>query len=298
MTYDAAHGVVVLFGGAGTRGVDGDTWTWNGSGWLQQNPAESPPARSFAAMSYDPANLEVVLFGGVGSQGALNDTWVWGGSTWTEEHPATSPPAESSVTMTNDPVSGRPMLVGTFGSDDATWQWDGQTWTLVETFPGPFRRGYGLTSALGSTSSTLFGGVLTVYVKSRSCIATNFHETWTWDGAAWTRRSPSLAPPGRGYMGLAPDPAAGKLLLFGGAMFVSGFRACALGNVLGDTWIWTGNTWKVRQPTHSPSARYGVGMVYDPATDEIVLFGGVQLDGTRLRDTWTWGGSDWTKQSG
>src|SRR5690348_16761812 len=41
MTYDAATGNVVLFGGK-SQGELGDTWVWNSSTWTQQHPATSP----------------------------------------------------------------------------------------------------------------------------------------------------------------------------------------------------------------------------------------------------------------
>jgi hypothetical protein len=42
----------------------------------------------------------------------------------------------------------------------------------------------------------------------------------------------------------------------------------------------------------SPSERDGMGMVYDAARQETVMFGGY---GPGLKgDTWTWDGSTWT----
>ena len=64
MAYDAATGTVVLFGGDGSSGDLGDTWTWNGTTWTEQTPATSPPARESATMAYDAATGTVVLFGG------------------------------------------------------------------------------------------------------------------------------------------------------------------------------------------------------------------------------------------
>jgi hypothetical protein len=80
MAYDPATGTVVLFGGASPSGeiVLGDTWTWNGTTWTQQEPVASPPARSEAAMASDPATGTVVLFGGQSNSGSLDDTWTWG----------------------------------------------------------------------------------------------------------------------------------------------------------------------------------------------------------------------------
>ena len=76
MAYDAATGTVVLFA-AGSGNAAGDTWVWNGSTWIKQHPATSPPARNYASMAYDAATSNIVLFGGANG-GWLGDTWTWG----------------------------------------------------------------------------------------------------------------------------------------------------------------------------------------------------------------------------
>ncbi|MGA3149423.1 MAG: kelch repeat-containing protein, partial [Acidimicrobiales bacterium] len=55
-------------------------------------------------------------------------------------------------------------------------------------------------------------------------------------------------------------------------------------------------TWTAQSPAASPSARYGATMAYDPATGNMVLFGG-EGRSAFLNDTWTWDGSTWTAQS-
>ena len=84
MSYDAATGTIVLFGGDSSTGDLGDTWTWNGSTWTKQHPATRPAVRFEAAMAYDAAASNVVLFSGIGGTGLdgiapLRNTWTWGG---------------------------------------------------------------------------------------------------------------------------------------------------------------------------------------------------------------------------
>ena len=55
-------------------------------------------------------------------------------------------------------------------------------------------------------------------------------------------------------------------------------------------------TWTEQSPATSPSARYGASMAYDPATGDVVLFGG-EGSSAFLDDTWTWDGSTWTERS-
>jgi len=87
MAYDAATGTTVLFGGFGSSGVlgdtwtwDGSTWTWDGSTWTKQAPASHPTARYDTDSTYDAASGSVVLFGGIGNNGVPGDTWTWGPS--------------------------------------------------------------------------------------------------------------------------------------------------------------------------------------------------------------------------
>jgi hypothetical protein len=54
------------------------------------------------------------------------------------------------------------------------------------------------------------------------------------------------------------------------------------------------NTWSQQYPATSPPPRSYSTMAYDPASKQVVLFGG--LDGSAyLGDTWTWNGSTWSQ---
>jgi hypothetical protein len=87
MAYDGYSGQVVMFGGytavSGFWNVWNDTWTWDGSNWMQRSPPNGPSARCCHAMVYDAPNNQVLLFGGrdywiVSSDTTVfSDTWVW-----------------------------------------------------------------------------------------------------------------------------------------------------------------------------------------------------------------------------
>jgi len=158
MAYDAARGEVVMFGGHGASGVLGDTWTWDGSGWTQQHPAESPLPREQAAMAFDPVGGRVILFGGTApSQAApLDDTWSWDGSNWRQEHPAHRPFGNiGSLTdhMATDP--GRHQVVLT-----------------IETYGG---------GAVAATPVPLAYPQVSHGPGVQSAL-----QTWTWDGTDWS----------------------------------------------------------------------------------------------------------------
>jgi hypothetical protein len=53
--------------------------------------------------------------------------------------------------------------------------------------------------------------------------------------------------------------------------------------------------WTQLSSATTPPARQGEAMAYDPATGQLVLFGG--FGGGYLADTWTWNGTTWTQMS-
>jgi len=125
-------------------------------------------------------------------------------------------------------------------------------------------------------------------------------DTWTWNGARWREQHPAASPPALSGAAMAYDAATRQLVLFGGARrrAIAGIplHYSAVGPPLAATWTWNGATWTEQHPAVSPSARKHVAMAYDPATREVVLFGGFGSKGRPLRDTWTWNGATWTEQ--
>jgi hypothetical protein len=107
----------------------------------------------------------------------------------------------------------------------------------------------------------------------------------------WSQLTPAHAPSSRNDMGMAYDPVHHQTVLFGGSD--------SNGDQLGSTWIWDGTVWSQASPATSPRARYGIenSMVWDPALNKIVLFGGRTTDGNYQHDTWAWDGSTWTQIS-
>jgi hypothetical protein len=81
MAYDGLRSEVVLFGGWNGSYL-GDTWTWDGTTWTEQQPPTSPAARNGMVTAFDAARGEVVGFGGHDGTVAYGDTWTWDGTTW------------------------------------------------------------------------------------------------------------------------------------------------------------------------------------------------------------------------
>lgn len=287
-------GLLILFGGDNQNGTLGDTWAWNGSAWAQLEfppGAQIPPVRRGATMAFDEATGQMVLFGGAQFNGAqvnfLNDTWIWSNPCpntpldWTQLLPAASPPARDSASMAQDPASGQVILFGgenNIGNFNDTWNWNGSNWVQITTAHSPTPRS-GAAMAFDSAGHLiLFGGI---NIEGGGFLG----DTWSWNGSDWTQLSPTTSPPARSYATMAFDQATGQLILFGG------FNSAHKPSLFQDTWRWNGTTWVQLSPTTSPPARQGAAMAYDPATGQLILFGG--RSSGALNDTWNWTGSNW-----
>ena len=136
----------------------------------------------------------------------------------------------------------------------------------------------------GATHSTLlFGGV------GPGPAQTLYGDTWNWHGG-WLQLFPATSPSARNGAVMAFDRAVGNIVLFGGTTINN---PNGTGVFFNDTWTWDGTTWTEQFPPVSPPARTGYGnMVYDAATQTVVLFGGSNIAGVAgsLNDTWTWNG--------
>ncbi|HEY3626097.1 MAG TPA: kelch repeat-containing protein, partial [Terracidiphilus sp.] len=273
ITYDAAHGQVVLFGGFGGGDLN-DTWLWNGTNWTQATPANSPSARSAHAMVYDAARGQVVLFGGlVGAGTRLGDTWLWDGANWTQANPATSPSPRDGSVMVYDAAHGQVVLFGgTNGSDlNDTWVWNGINWAQANPAASPSARAdYGMVYDTAHSQAVLFGG--------KDGTGNYLNDTWVWNGSTWIQQFPLNSPPARYAHGMAYDAAHSQTVMFGGYN----------GSFFNDTWLWDGTNWAQENSSASPSGRYAPNAItYDGAQGEVVLFGG--LGSTQSNETWVWG---------
>lgn len=253
-----------------------------------------PPAYRFAhAMAYDAKRGQAVLFGGNAAPPYLGDTWVSDGFGWVQRTPATSPPARSEHAMAYDTGRERVVLFGgrsIFDRFADTWEWDGSTWLLrTPASSPPALYGEILMYDAANARTILFGGAGPQGLQN---------ETWAWDGTTWTKLAPAMSPIARTGAAAVYDAARERIVLFGGASQIDG-DGDGLGDLLADTWEWTGTTWTPLTTTDAPSRRAYHAMAYDAGRARTVLFGGlVSFSGTgvRAKDTWEWNGTSWTRQ--
>jgi hypothetical protein len=116
---------------------------------------------------------------------------------------------------------------------------------------------------------------------------------WTWSFVHnnWTNLTSAIGagPSARWGEGLAYDPSAHYLVLFGGCLDVS----CT--SVSNDTWVYAQDRW-TNLSTHqstTPPARGRTMMTYDTHDSYVLLFGGDGLGGAYLNDEWAFAGGHW-----
>jgi hypothetical protein len=265
----------------------------------------TPPARQTAAEAYDPATSQVVLFGGASSTNSiLNDTWTWNGSTWAQQNPGTAPPARFGASLAYDAATKQLVLFGGYNGGPTpfndTWVWDGSTWSQVDDSTDP-----GCTATCTNSPSARYGASLAYDAAPNQLVLFGGYggpngprnDTWVWDGSTWAQQLPQTSPSVRYAAPMAFDSSSHQLVLVGGEDNNDPF--------LNDTWVWDGSTWSqvddstdpgcTATCTNSPSAREQPTLAYDPATSQLVLFGGSPPHVGAFNDTWAWDGSTWAQ---
>lgn len=287
MAYDAARGVVVVFGGmpAGGALLD-DTWEWDGVTWTRRFPLHAPPPRHGGAMAFDAQRQTCVLVGGYGTSGPLGDTWAWDGFDWSLLA-AVGPDPRGLHAVAYDSGRGRLVL---FGGDRGggqanladTWEWDGIRWTRMQPAAAPPAR-YATAMAYDAVRQrvVLAGGL--------QVIGNNFaflDDTYEWDPSAVTWSSgPRLPYATRGHA-MAYDAVAGGVLLLG----VNASARLQMSH-------YDGTAWHAVATTATPAAMLGIGLAFDVRRDRLVAFGGSSI--LQVQEaTWEWDRTDWARVGG
>jgi len=226
-------------------------------------------------MVTDEARQQVVLFGGAngGPNGRqyLADTWTWNGTTWTSSPSTTAPSPRAGAAIGYDPARSRVVLFGGCSGwncgtlHDDTWEWDGSSWTRMTSTRAPARR---------SASCLAFDGRTLVLFGGSGAGNATLGDTWTWDGTEWREVTAQTSPLPRSSHACVFDGR--SLVLVGGRL------------VGVDVWRFEssdGGHWSANPPaTPTPQARQRYGLMFEPATGDIVYVGG--RTGRVFGDTW------------
>ncbi|HTL34299.1 MAG TPA: hypothetical protein VL326_14325, partial [Kofleriaceae bacterium] len=287
---DPISGRIVAIGGVRpacpqiTCGIESsdETWTWIGNGWMQQAQYAPEPRYQMAAV-LDTRRDAVVLAGGYDGTASFRDVWELDGMSWSQYLNVPWPQGRHAVALAYD--SARDEVVAFGGDDDTvsyadTYVRRSSNWQLAPTTTAPSPRGRAaIAYDVERQRVILFGG------NNRAGSAFPDAETWSWNGATWTKLSPAHSPPARSSAAMQWDPIRRELVLFGGADITN--------LELADTWTWNGTDWTDRTTAFGPSARRDAGMAWDSARGTMVLVGGMNLT-PALDDSWEWNGSQWT----
>jgi len=261
--YDPGSNRMIVFGGAGSKGIRNDVWVLtaaNGLGgiptWIQLVPdGPAPSARFIHSAVYDPASNRMTIYGGR----FLNDVWVLsnanglGGSpAWTELLPLGGPPAQrENHSAVYDPNSNRMIVFGGYNNFSGGELGDvwvltnanglGGTPTWVElspggTGPGP-RAGHGAVYDATHNVLTIFGG------GGCDPVCGPHNDVWTLSNAnglggipSWTQLLPGGGPPQRRFgMAMVYDPSNDRAIIQDGQDCSVG-PGCSFPN---DVWVLT-----------------------------------------------------------
>jgi len=287
LTADPIRGRVIAFGGAELGGgFRSDAWAYDGYDWqLLTSSRRRPTGRNYPALSFDRANGQVFLFGGHGN-GIWGDTWHLGGGDWSPLAPDPAPSVRYGAMIAADSHRSRVVLFG--GDLDGTrslndlWEWDGAAWHAIQVAEGPAPRNSGVMAYDYAREQTvLFGGV-----ERDTGTATNYADTWTWDGARWTEHTLEPHPPSRAFAGMSYDPRRGRVVLIGGAALQpTAFRS--------DVWEWDGAAWHDATPVGGPPDIWDTRLEWSEALGQILLWG-TPVVANATPQLWSWDGTTFT----
>ena len=290
MVLDSSAGLLMLFGGGAGAKKFNDTWAYDplANTWSVLAPSGAQPeARDGHAMAYDEGTDQLIMFGGYSGPEDMtgdyhDDTWAYDAKTnaWTKLEPSGAvPPARVGHTMAYDPVTQRTIMFGgqMNGVFADTWAYDAKAnaWTKLEPSGArpPARTDPTMAYDPDMHRMIMFGGW---------GASIKLDDTWAYDAEAnaWTKLEPSGAvPPARSGHTMAYDPVTQRTIMFGGDSNGVG--------LLSDTWAYDSskNRWtELNSETH-PTPRVYLCMAYDPSTERVIMFGGLDRGGARS-DTW------------
>jgi hypothetical protein len=229
-----------------------------------------------------------------------------GGCEWVKVSPGgpNDPTARSGHAMAFDSIQGHVMLFGGVNPSNPkpfnaeTWEWNdsSSSWVKQTTAAAPQPRAFhAMASDPDRHVVVLFGG---------TDGATDFGDTWEWDGNHWTGfpQQPD-GPKGRQNHAMAYDAARKQVVMFGGVNTGTSLPPTDPNYVerqdFDDTWFWKGGKW-IKGPAGppGPSARDGHRMAYGGQQAVVLMYGGTQDVSTfkPLPETWQWDGT-WTQVS-
>lgn len=218
-----------------------------------------------------------------------------------------------------------PVYGDAVGGPGRTWTWDGDAYTVAPAgAAGPRSNDADLAYDRARGLLVLWDhGCTRLVMGFQGGCADQADRTWTWDGRAWTARSPRSTPAAVGRGAMVYDARLGRVVYVSGAgqawswngadwlalatgggpdvprpgsasapsTFAVGYdeaRGLLVEVLSSGTWSWDGSAWTVaRTGIAASEAGPTTRLVYDAARGRLVYVGG--------RATWTWDGAAWRR---
>jgi hypothetical protein len=284
------------------------TWTFAGGDWVLTGTNTSLPPQGTVGMTYDVADQDVVAvtpgYPGV----AVDDeqTWTYAAGIWTRVNTSVEPPAGGNITY--DPEGGYVLYTGEdlqgacYADGGGTWAFSNDTWTELSSG--------GYCNPAPMVYDAQDGDVLSF----------NGESTVVWTGSAWVNLNESIQPPADepipGTNAMAYDPTAGEALFVnpgrngscsgGGAGNESsgnGSSGCPPPGPTGTfLWAFSNGSWENLSSgsTVLPPALLDPSVVWDPAIDGLLMFGGKCAappcsPGRLVNETWQFSDGQWSE---
>jgi hypothetical protein len=275
MAYDSESKQVIPFGGiTGDYGLESsyndETWAYDTAAnrWTQMKPPSAPTKRGAVDLAYDSKADRVILFGGSDENTlGFSDTWAYDFNTNSWKELAKGPAHHLGARLAYDAESDRTILFGGFNVMDEynglyndTWAYDynSNTWTEMKPSASPPARNYqAMTYDSKADRVLVWGGTYTLH-----------DGVWAYDynKNTWTEMKPGGGPnpSAREYPAMAYDANADRTIMFGGTMGGT------------ETWAfdYNNNTWTKMASKTVPDQISRHAVVYSPAIDRLILFGG------------------------
>jgi len=244
---------------------------------------DSPSARGYHQMAYDAESDLVIMYGGqtgywLDPEHQNHETWSFNAknNTWTQMSPAISPGGVGGGDMTYDSKADRIILsvISVDLTTLETWAYDANSDTWTRLADGPYNMlGQRIAYDTESDRTIMFGGFEMTKYKY-------VDETWAYDynTDTWTNMQPPYRPYGRNYHGMAYDPKADRVVVWGGDKGASKKE---------DVWTYdyNTNTWERFKYDYGPTNRYYHTLVYNDKADKIITYGGYSYGND---ETWTY----------
>jgi hypothetical protein len=234
--------------------------------------------------------MTVLVNGGPEANGVAEaplQLWGWNGTAWRQLSGAgprqpDEPRWRNFASVAYDADRGVLVLHGGLQGRgrplDETWEWDGQRWAGFSGAAPGGREGAGMAYDAARKLTVLVGGADGERVRS---------DTWGWNGTTW-RKLAETGPSPR-FPGLvAYDPPRSAIVLYGG------HSVDAPPPILGDTWLWDGQTWHRAAEQSPPGPRVNTAGAFHARLGQLIMVAGGG-EKSILDDIWAWSGSAWTR---